>query len=141
MIKLKYLKLLILWPVIFSLPAFALSGAEIRAQMQQFQGQAMKAQACVQNVDRAALQKLQQEGEAMQAEVKSLCANKKREQAQEKAINYSKSMAARPEIIKIRECSKMMGGMMSQMMPGMGIPSLEEIESKSKTSHVCDEIN
>ena len=95
-------------------------------------GKMQEAMACIKNIDRSALDGLKEEGEKMEAEVGALCKNGKRDEAQDKAMAYSKEMMNRPELMKMRECGKMMAGMMPEM-------PFEHIEEETKNSHICDD--
>lgn len=94
-------------------------------------GKMQKAMACMKNIDRSALERLKKEGEKMKVEVGELCKSGKRNEAQDKAMAFSMEMMSRPEVRKMRECGKMMAGMMPEM-------PFENIEKETKNSHVCD---
>ena len=135
----KLICLLVLFPVVVFAqeqpgvpPNLRMDMEKMKRNMQQMDmGKMQQAMACMKNVDRSALERLKGEGRKMEAEIGALCKNGERDEAQNKAMAYAKEMMGRPEIIKIRECSKMMAGMMPQM-------SFERIEEKAKNSHVCD---
>ena len=95
--------------------------------------QAQKAQACMQDIDTSEFDRLEQEGNKIEAEIKDLCASGKRDQAQEQAIAYSKEMMALPAMQKMHECSELMRG----MMPNMPFDNFEE---EFKNKNICDEI-
>ena len=131
--------LLILFPVIVFAqeqpgmpPNMPMNMEEMQRNMQQMDmGKMQEAMACMKNIDRSALEGLKKEGERMKAEVGALCKNGKRNEAQDKAMAYGKEMMSRPELMKMRECGKMMADMMPKM-------PFEHIEEKNKNSHVCD---
>lgn len=131
--------LLILFPVIVFAqeqpgmpPNMPMNMEEMQRNMQQMDmGKMQEAMACMKNIDQSALEGLKKEGERMKAEVGALCKNGKRNEAQDKAMAYGKEMMSRPELMKMRECGKMMAGMMPKM-------PFEHIEEKNKNSHVCD---
>ena len=131
--------LLILLPVIVFAqeqpgmpPNMPMNMEEMQRNMQQMDmGKMQEAMACMKNIDRSALEGLKEEGKRMKAEVGVLCKNGKRDEAQDKAMAYGKEMMSRPELIKMRECGKMMAGMMPKM-------PFEHIEEEKKNSHVCD---
>lgn len=112
------------------LPALVAAQGMDEAQMQQMMQQAQKMQECMGKVDQAALQKMAAEGEAFQHKVKGLCAAGKRKQAMSEAMAYAKDVGARPEVKQMRECGKMMKG----MMPPMPIPEAP----KDDGTHICD---
>ena len=106
---------------------------EMQRRMQQMDmGKMQEAMACMKNIDRSALEGLEEEGKKMEAEVAALCKSGNRDDAQDKAIKYAKEMMARPELQKMRECGKMLAGMVPQM-------PFENIEEESKNRHICDE--
>ena len=94
-------------------------------------GKMQAAMACMKNIDRSALEGLKEEGKKMEAEVGSLCRSGKRNEAQDKAMAYGKEMMSRPELMKMRECGKMMAGMMPEM-------PFKHIDEGSKNGHICD---
>lgn len=94
---------------------------------------AQQAQTCFGEIDQAALDKLDQDGRKIQAQVKSLCSSGQRAQAQKEAIAFSRKMMGSNEIKKIRECGESFQGMMPQM-------PYDNIEEKYEQQHVCDEI-
>ena len=106
---------------------------QMQRNMQQMDmGKMQEAMACMKNIDQSALQRLDQEGRKMKAEVAALCRSGKRDQAMATAMEYGKEMMKKPEIKKMRECGKMMAGMMPQL-------PFENIEEKQKDGHLCDE--
>lgn len=132
--------LLILFPtVVFSQmqpgmpPNMPMDMEMIQRNMQKMDmGKMQETMACMKNVDRSLLEGLKEEGEKIKAEIVSLCKSGKRDEAQDKAIAYGKEMMSKPGLMKMRDCGKMMAGMM------LGMPS-EHIEEETKNSHVCDE--
>ena len=131
--------LLILFPVVgFAQeqpgmpPNMPMDMEKMQRNMQQMDmGKMREAMACMKNIDRSALEGLKAEGEKIKAEIGALCKSGNRNEAQDKAMAYGKEMMSRPELMKMRECGKMMAGMMPK------IP-FEHIEEESKNSHVCD---
>ncbi|MEX2492605.1 MAG: hypothetical protein WD425_12670 [Nitrospirales bacterium] len=97
-------------------------------------GKMQEAMACMKDIDQSALKGLEEEGEKMNAEVEAMCRTGNRDAAQEKAMEYAKEMMNRPELKKMRECSKMMAGMMPKM-------PFENLEEESNNRHICDEFN
>lgn len=106
---------------------------EMTPEMMKMMEQAQKARACMENIDQSEFDGMEQEGKRMQAEIKSLCTSGKRDEAQKKAIAYSKEMMSRPAMKKIRECSKMLRGMIPKM-------PFENFEKEYKNRHMCDEL-
>jgi len=100
------------------------------AQMQKMM---MDMQTCMQKVKREDMDKLKLRGEKMHKEIKALCQDGKRDQAQTRAIAYGKEMMNAPELVQIRKCSEQARG----MMPAMD--DFEDFsEEKYKNKHVCD---
>ncbi len=136
--------------LVISILCFALSTATAWAQnpqmnqqnMQQFMEAAMKAQACMQQIDQNELEKLEQETSAFEAELKKLCAAGKRDKAQKKAMAFGKSLSKKPVMREIKKCNEMMAGMMGDMMPGM-MPEQElmNMDYEESGGHVCDELD
>ena len=119
--------LLILLPVV----VFAQKQPGMPPNMSMDMKKMQEAMACMKNIDQSALEGLKEEGEKMKTEVGALCKSGKRNEAQDKAMVYGKEMMNRPELMKIRECSKMMAGMVPKM-------PFEHIERDAQNSHVCD---
>ena len=101
-----------------------------QADMQQMMQQAKKMEACMANVDQAALTAMSKKAETMEQEVKSLCRAGKRDEAQKRAMKFGLEMAANEEMKKMLQCGEMMRG----MMPKIGMPTVEEMENR----HICD---
>ena len=129
------MKKLILTLIFVLAPVFvqAQSNSGTSEDMTKMLEQAMKAQACMQDIDTSEFERLQQEGEKMEAEVKALCASGKRDQAQDRAIAYSKEMMALPAMQKMRECSELMRGMLPKM-------PFDNFEEEFKNKNICDEM-
>ena len=83
-------------------------------------------------LDRSAFKGLEEEGKKMEAEITAMCRSENRDAAQDTAMAYGKGMMNRPEIQKMRECSKLAGGMLPQM-------PFEKFSEENKNRHVCDD--
>jgi hypothetical protein len=107
-----------------------MSERDMQNMMQQMQG----AQTCMEGIDQSRLQAFEQQARKVESEVKSLCANGKRDAAQTEAVAFAQKLAGDPDIQKIRQCSEMMSGMMPAMpfMDQAGGPD-------ASTAHVCDQ--
>jgi hypothetical protein len=106
---------------------------QMQRNMQQMDmGKMQEAMACMKDIDQSALKGLDEEGKKMKAEVEAMCRSGNRDAAQDKAMEYGKEIMNRPEMKKMRECSKMMAGMMPKM-------PFENLEEESKNRHICDE--
>ena len=126
---------LILMLVLSVVPTLVLaqSNSGMSEDMMKMLEQAQKAQACMQNIDTSELDRLEQEGNKMEAEIEALCAKGKRDQAQDQAIAYSKEMMALPAMQQMRECSEMMRGMLPEM-------PFDNFEEEFKNKNICDEM-
>ncbi len=125
-------KLILLLAVV---PAFvaAQSNSGMSEDMMKMMEQGQKAQACMQDIDTSEFDRLEQEGNKMEAEIKALCDSGKRDQAQDQAIAYSKEMMAMPAMQKMRECSELMRGMLPKM-------PFDNFEEEFKNKNICDEM-
>ena len=99
--------------------------------MQKMMQQMQKMESCMQNIDQTELKALEQRSSRSEAEVKSLCASGKREEAQAKAISFGKEIARDPVMQAMKKCGEMMKGMMSTM------PLMNQHRVRSD-HHVCD---
>lgn len=130
--KTPVLILLVLVPTLaFSQNPMGMNEADMQRMMQQMQ----KAQTCMEKIDQKEFTVLEQRSKQFEAEMKSLCANGKRDQAMEKAMAFSKEVSKNPSVIEMRKCGKMMKGVMPEM------PFMKHAESKDKSGksrHVCD---
>lgn len=110
-----------------------------QAQMEKMmQGMAQMA-ACFENLDQEKLNALAEEGQAVEAELKQLCADGKRAQAQTKAISFGMKFMNSEEFQQVKQCGEMAQGMMPEI-PDYSIynddPDIEDIKNR----HVCDDI-
>jgi hypothetical protein len=85
----------------------------------------------MQNVDQGKLKVLEQRSYEIEAEVKSLCASGKRDEAQNKAISFGKEVAKDPTMQVMRKCGEMMKGM------PLNMPFMDQDKDYS-SHHVCD---
>ena len=105
--------------------------------MQNMMVQVQEVQACMQTIDQNELNKLQEESKKIEAEVKSLCDNSKRDEAQDKAMAYSKEVINSAAMATMRKCTENLSGALKGMMPDL---SPEKIAKDFSDKHVCDEI-
>ena len=104
--------------------------------MQKLMQQAQKMQSCMQNIDQSKLEAIDQRSSQVMANIDSLCASGKRDEAQKTAITYGKEMAKDPTIQAMRKCGEMMKGeMMQGMMPKT---PLMDLDKDLASRHVCD---
>jgi len=101
------------------------------ADMQKMMQQMEQMQSCMEKIDASMLKALEQRSQKMEAEVQSLCADGKRDQAQRKAIAYGKKIANDPTIKTMMTCGKIM----KDSMPDI---SFTDLEKASADYHVCD---
>jgi type II secretory pathway component PulJ len=88
-------------------------------------------QSCMENVDQDKLKALEQGQNQFEAEVKSLCASGKRDEAQKKAVSYAKEMMSNPAIQALSKCGEIAKGMMPEM-PYMNLAK------ETSSQHICD---
>ncbi len=106
---------------------------QMQRKMQQMDmGKMQEAMACMQTIDRSAMERLKQETEKVRAELVTLCRSGNRDEAQEKAKVYAHDLMARSEMQKMKECGKLAAGMFPKM-------PFQDFEERSKTQHVCDD--
>jgi hypothetical protein len=119
------------------LPAVAISQTYPgmgKGDMQNMMQQMQQMQTCMQEINQSRLQEFEQRGKAVEREVKNLCAAGKRDEAQDKAMEFGQQVASDPDMQKMIECAKMMSSAMPAM-PYMGQAS----EADGASSHVCDQ--
>jgi len=108
-----------------------MSEGDTQKMMQQMQA----AQACMEKIDQSELEALEKKADQFEAEMKSLCASGKRDEAQQKAMVYMKQVVNSPAVKQAKRCGEMMKDSMQGMMPDAPFMN----EDKDYTSqHVCD---
>lgn len=124
--------LLCLMPITsFAQNPMGMSEGDMQKMMQQMQA----AQACMEKIDQSELDALEKKSNQIEAEMKSLCASGKRDEAQEKAMLYMKQVVNSPAVKQAKRCGEMMKDSMQGMMPDAPFMN----EDKDYTSqHVCD---
>ena len=105
-----------------------------QAQMQQMMQQMQNMQACVQNIDQAEMKSLEQRGRAMEKQVRQLCAQGKRDQAQSAAMDFAIQTANNPVVQEMKKCGEKMATFMPNMPQPHSFSSTEELRNR----HVCD---
>ena len=103
------------------------------ADMQKMMQQMEKMQSCMKNVDQQKLKQIEQRSRQMEAEIKSLCANGKRGEAQKNAISFGKEMANDPTLKTMMKCGEDMKGIMPEM-------SFDDLDKESSDVQVCDSL-
>jgi hypothetical protein len=94
------------------------------------------AQACMARIGEGPMQKLQAESQAMEQEVKVLCAAGKRDEAMQQVTAFGLKVAQSPEVKAMQECTKGMENFMPS--PMVGTPFAPQLEHKEKERHICD---
>ncbi len=115
----------------FAKNPMGMSEADMQNMMQQMQ----KAQACMEKIDQTKLEALEKKATKFEAEMKSLCASGKRDEAQERAMVYMKEIVNSSAVKEAKKCGEMMKGTMQSMMQDM--PLVEQDKDYSR-QHVCD---
>jgi ethanolamine utilization protein EutQ (cupin superfamily) len=101
------------------------------AEMQKMMQQMEKMQSCMEKVDKKELKALEQRSRQMEADVKSLCASGKRDEAQKKAISFGKEITNDATMKMMRKC----GEIVKDMIPKMSFTGLDK---DSADHHICD---
>lgn len=101
-------------------------------RMEQMMHNMQAMQECMAGIDEAEMQAFQQKAEAMDAEVKTLCAEGKRDAAMKRAMAFGKEAAASDLMRQMQKC----GQDMKQMMPQT---AQYHEDAGGKPRHVCDQ--
>ena len=92
-------------------------------------------QECMMNVDQEKLREIEQRSRKLDDELKILCAEGKRDEAQAKAMSFGMELAQDPTLLEMRKCGEMYQEMMPQL-PYMG--QYQEDDEGRSSGHVCD---
>ena len=117
-------------------PAMAIAQGYPGMSEQDMQNMMLKMQEmenCMQSVDQSKMEAWGQRGKQLQAEIDSLCANGKRDAANNKAMAFAMEVSSDPDIQKMRQC----GEKMRSMMPPLPYMNMDSTGDKSG-SHICD---
>lgn len=109
-------------------------GAAGREEMQTPMQLMQEMQACMEKVDKGELEALEKRSEEVNAEIDRLCIQGKRDEAQKKAIAYSKELSGNRALQQMKQCSEKMVSMMPD-----GEKSFME-DTDFSNHHVCDEM-
>ncbi|MCQ8129726.1 hypothetical protein [Methylomonas rivi] len=115
-------------------PAQNMGRMPTEAQMQQMMQQAQSMQNCMANIDEAEMEAFQQKAEAMDAEVKALCAAGKRDAAMARAMAFGKETAQSSIMQDMKKCGEGMKNMMPMLPKTAQAPA-----EGGKPRHICDE--
>lgn len=101
-------------------------------QMQRMMQNMQRMRQCMQQLDRHEMEALAQRGRKMEAEVKTLCVQGRRDQAQAAAIAFAKETAKSPAMQQVQKCGQPMQGFIADMLDaGSG-------KAGDGGRHVCD---
>ena len=123
-----FVTILMFLPV--SVVAQGMNQQDMMAQMQEMS-------VCMASIDQNELKALEKDTTKFEAEMKGLCKEGKRDEAQERAIVFSKKMMNSSTLKTMQKCTEKMSASMKKMMPDM---DPEEIAKDFSNRHVCDEI-
>lgn len=103
------------------------------AEMQNYMQLMQEMQECMAKIDRAEMAAFETRSQEFDAEIDQLCAEGKRDEAQKKAMAYSKELAAKPAVQQMKKCSEKVVSQMPEAEKSfMADPDFEK-------HHVCDE--
>lgn len=117
--------------VLISCSALAQVGGISEEQMQQMISKAQQMQACFEKIDQAALQQFATEGQRVEAQLRSLCSDAKRSEAQQLAMDFARDYVDNKEMAALRDCASQMSDLIPQMPA-----AIKEMETAN--IHVCD---
>jgi hypothetical protein len=103
--------------------------------MQKMMEQMQRMQSCMQDIDQSELKNIEQRSHQISVEIKALCENGQRNQAQEKAISFSQEVMSMPAMQAMKKCGEMMQGIAKGIVPQTAF-----IEQDYSSRHVCDEV-
>ncbi|MCK9563733.1 MAG: hypothetical protein M0R02_13565 [Bacteroidales bacterium] len=106
-------------------------------QLQMLMQGAMQMQACLAKLDQAKLEDMGKKAQAMEKELKGLCASGERDVAQAKAVDMAVEFANSEEMQQLKQCGAMAQAMVPQLLAQ--IEALEE-EGPDASTHVCDNL-
>ena len=127
-----------LFPLVFvSLPLMAQPQQMGEQQLQALMQGAMQMQACIAYLDEKKLEAMGNKAQAVEKEVKALCASGERDAAQEKAIATAIEFANSDEVQPLKTCGDIARALMPELLAQ--IEQLEE-EGADTSNHVCDNL-
>jgi len=94
--------------------------------------ESLKAEQCMQKISAASLEALDQRVIALEEEIEDLCNVRARDEAQELAQKFAKSMMQDQTVKALRRCAEMTGGIVDR------VPFLAD-GHQEPDGHVCDE--
>lgn len=115
-------------------PPLVLAQQPDAAQMEKLMKSAQEMQACLQRVDPKVLASLQQKSMAVGEALSALCAAGKRDEAQQRALDHAREMAASGVADALSAC----GDMATELMAGLPTPPPAAGNEDAGNRHVCD---
>lgn len=108
-------------------------------EMQQMMQGAMEMASCFQNIDQDKMQAMAHKGEALEQELRQLCAAGERDQAQHKAVAFGREFANSDEFKQLQQC----GEMARKMIDGMPdyLKGVMPEDGSGDNRHVCDALD
>ena len=94
--------------------------------------QAQKIEACLAKLDQAEVLRLRSEADAKATEIRTMCTNGERAEAQSKAVSFGKQLEQEPVVIEAKSCI----GIAGLAIPQTTWAQLED--SETAQTHVCD---
>ena len=90
----------------------------------------------MQNIDQTEMKAFEQRARKMESEVKTLCGQGRRDEAQAVAMAFGSEVAKSPSMQEMKKCGEQMKG----FLPNMPVPNQDESESDLANKHVCEEV-
>ena len=129
----KLIQTLVILPFLVAVPLAVAQNTFNGQDVNKLMEQAQKAQACMKTIDQSKLDEIKQGSEKVETDIRVLCDAGKRDEAQEVAVDYSRKMMKSEAMVKMRECTELMRGMLPEM-------PFDNFEEKMASSNVCDEL-
>ncbi len=126
-------------PLVFFPLALLAQAQMTEQQMQQLMQGATQMQACFAKVDQSGLEALMARAEAVEEELKGMCASGQRRAAQAKAVSFGNEFANSPEMAQLQECSELAMAMMPPMLGSLADLEYPDDDDDVST-HVCDHL-
>jgi hypothetical protein len=104
-----------------------------RLQRLMQQGQAM--QSCMAQLDQPTMEALRARGEAMTAEVRQLCDKQQRDEAARRALVYAREISTSPAVQSVQQC----GELAQQLMADLPFAAPGQTDDGA-SAHVCDQL-
>lgn len=127
----------LIFTLLLGAPALAPAQNMSEQDMQNMMASMQEMQACMQSIDQQALKQLEKDSQALEAEIDQLCQSGKRDEAQQRALDYSRKMMQEPSVMQLRDCTEKMQDAMKGMLPEQQ-PVFENLEEELKDKHICD---